>query len=72
MAARPVNVHNAEGEIIGLPRESGSDGEVIDGMVKEPEVPVVPGSENAPGSPGRRFENKRAERRRKEGGGEEG
>jgi hypothetical protein len=72
VVARAINIHNGEGEIIGLPGEGGRDREVIDGVVEELEVPVIPGSENASGSADGRFKDEGAERRRKEGGGKEG
>jgi hypothetical protein len=72
VVARAINIHNGEGEIIGLPGEGGRDREVIDGVVEELEVPVIPGSENASGSADGRFKDEGAERRREEGGGKEG
>jgi hypothetical protein len=67
----PIDVYDSEGEAVRPAGESGGDREVIDGVMGKLLVTVIPGSGDTSGGVVGRFENKRTDFWRKEGGGEE-
>jgi hypothetical protein len=72
MLTGAIDIYDGEGEVIGSPGEGGGDREVINGVLNEPKVLVIPGGKDASRSSGRGFEDKGSQGRWEEGGSEEG
>jgi hypothetical protein len=54
-----IDINDGKTKVVGAEREGGSDGEIINGVVKQLKKPVVPSRENSPGRTRSRFKHER-------------
>jgi hypothetical protein len=67
-----VDINNGEGEVVCSQGEGGGYREVVNGVLEELKLPIIPGSEDTSRGSDRGFEDKGSEGRRQKGGSEEG